>query len=105
MQRGINFFRYFFYNLHSVSEASQSEWRVLFDFLSGIPVVQCKWQWLIQERAPGALALTLLLDQTEASGAEKNFWETNPSISNGLYDRPPPSPLLSQGLDPALNCK
>ena len=73
MQIGINFFRYFFYNLHSLSEASQSEWRVLFDFLSGIPVVQCKWQWLIQRRAPGALTLPLSLDQTEAPRAEKYF--------------------------------
>ena len=103
MQIGINFFRYFFDNLHSLSEASQSEWRVLFDFLSGIPVVPCKWQWLIQERAPGALALPLLLDQTEAPRAEKNFWETNPPLSKGLNDRPPPP--LSQGQDPALNCK
>ena len=103
MQIGINFFRCFFYNLHSLSEASQSEWRVLFDFLSGIPVVPCKWQWLIQGRAPGALALPLLLDQTEAPGAEKNFWETVPPLSKGLYDRSPP--LLCQGLNPALNCK
>ena len=102
MQIGINFFRYFFYNLHSLSEASQSEWRVPFDFLSGIPVVPCKWQWLIQGRAPGALALTLLLDQTEASGAEKNFWETVLPYLRVCMTAPL---LLSQGLDPALNCK
>ena len=91
MQIGINLFSlFFFYNLQSLSEASQSEWRVLFDFLCGIPVVPCKWQWLIQGRGPGALALPLLLDQTEAPRAENNFWETVPPLSKGLYDPPPP---------------
>ena len=53
---------------------------------------------------PGGPSLPLLLDQTEAPGAEKNFWETVPPLSKGLYDRSPPRPL-SRGLDPALNCK
>ena len=52
---------------------------------------------------PGGPSLPLLLDQTEAPGAEKNFWETVPPLSKGLYDRSPP--LLCQGLNPALNCK
>ena len=42
---------------------------------------------------PGGPSLPLLLDQTEAPGAEKNFWETVPPLSKGLYDRPPPSYL------------
>ena len=40
---------------------------------------------------PRGPSLPLLLDQTEASGAEKNFWETVPPLSKGLYDRSPPS--------------
>ena len=53
-------------------------------------------QWRIQGRgAP------LVLDQTEARGAEKMFLESSPPLSKGLDDRPPP-PNLSQGVDPAL---
>ena len=55
-------------------------------------------QWRIQGRgAP------LVLDQTEARGAEKMFLESSPPLSKGLDDRPtPPPPNLSQGVDPAL---
>ena len=54
-------------------------------------------QWRIQGRgAP------LVLDQTEARGAEKMFLESSPPLSKGLDDRPTPSPNLSQVLDPAL---
>ena len=42
-------------------------------------------QWRIQGRgAP------LVLDQTEARGAEKMFLESSPPLSKGLDDRPPP---------------
>ena len=41
-------------------------------------------QWRIQGRgAP------LVLDQTEARGAEKMFLESSPPLSKGLDDRPP----------------
>ena len=57
-------------------------------------------QWRIQGRgAP------LVLDQTEARGAEKMFLESSPPLSKGLDDRPTPPPPhhnLSQGVDPAL---
>ena len=45
-----------------------------------------------------------LLDQTEPRRVEKNFfWWPPPRLSKGLDGRPPPHPLLSQGLHPALN--
>ena len=45
----------------------------------------------------GGPALLLLLDhQTDARGAEKNFFETAPPP-------PAPPPTLSEGLDPPLN--
>ena len=40
----------------------------------------------------------LLLDQTEARRAGKNFFETAPSLPP-----PPPPPHLSEGLDPPLD--
>ena len=36
----------------------------------------------------------LILDQTEARRAQKNFSETGPLLSKGLDDRLPPSPYL-----------
>ena len=54
---------------------------------------------LIQWRIQGGPPPTLFLDQTEAQGAEKIFWETAPPLCKGLDDR---LPALSQGLDPAL---
>ena len=63
--------------------------------------------WRIQGRGPGPAPPPplLVLDQTEARRAEKIFWGDCPSptpLSKGLYDRPPPTPPLCKGLDPAL---
>ena len=49
---------------------------------------------------PGGAATRLVLDQTEALRAEKDFFPDHPPLSKVQDDRPPP---LSQGLDPALN--
>ena len=47
----------------------------------------------------------LFLDQAEARRAKKNFLETTPPprLSRDLDDRPPPSPPLSEGVDPPLS--
>ena len=43
--------------------------------------------------ARGTWPPPLFLDQNEAPGAEKNFFETGPPLSQGLDDsRPPPPP-------------
>ena len=52
-------------------------------------------------KGPGGAPSPLLLDQTEARGAKKNFFETcAPPFSQGVDDRPPPP--LSEGLDTPL---
>ena len=44
-----------------------------------------------------------MLDETEARGAEKMFWETAPRpLYKGLDDCSPSLPPLSQRLDPSL---
>ena len=49
---------------------------------------------------PGGPPPPLLLDQTEARGARKFFFESGaPPFSQGVDDRPPP---LSEGLDKPL---
>ena len=57
-------------------------------------------------KGPGGVAPPpplLMLDETEARGAEKIFWETAPRpLYKGLDDCPPSLPPLSQRLDPAL---
>ena len=49
-------------------------------------------------RGPTPPPRPLFLDQTEAHGAEKVFFETGSS----LFSPPPPPPALSEGLDPPL---
>ena len=55
-------------------------------------------QWRIQGRGSPHTPY-LFLDQTEAEGPKKNFWDRPPTLSKGLDDR---APSLSQGLDPVL---
>ena len=50
-------------------------------------------QWRIQGRGAEGPAFPLLIEQSEARRAEKNFFET----------APPRPPTLSEGLDPLLN--
>ena len=55
----------------------------------------------------GARPPPLFFDQTEARRAEKFHLETALSLSKGLDDRPPPSPLISRsgsGSEPCLIC-
>ena len=45
----------------------------------------------------------IFLDQSKARRVEKIIWRPPPRLlSQGLYDRPPPAPSISQGPDPAL---
>ena len=48
-----------------------------------------KAQWRIQGRGQGDVPPPLFLDQTEARGAEKNFFGDPPPLSQGLDDPPP----------------
>ena len=58
-------------------------------------------QWRIQGRGPGDPAPRLILDQNEARRAEKHFFEPAlPPLSEGLDDRPPLPPTLSESMDP-----
>ena len=61
-------------------------------------------QWRIQGRSPGPPAIALFLDENEARRAEKFFLRPAFPLSQGLDDRPP-SPSLSEGLDPPLVCR
>ena len=59
--------------------------------------------WFSGGTRAGAQGAPLFLDQTEAWRAETVFLETDPHLSQGLDDRPPPpSPIISQSRDTAL---
>ena len=51
--------------------------------------------------APGPLPL--FFDQNKAQSAEKSLYGGRPPLSQGLDERGPPPPPLSEGLDPPLN--
>ena len=58
-----------------------------------------KAQWRIQGRGQGDVPPPLFLDQTEARGAEKNFFGDPPPPYLRVWMTPPP---FSEGLDPPL---
>ena len=50
----------------------------------------------------GGAGPPLFFDQNETQRAEKNFFGDRTPLSQGLDERPPPPPTLSEGLDPPL---